>query len=156
MSYAGTGFDTAFYNDGYDLSTALPVSLSQANGKGSFGKFAITITTEWALPAGLVNCAPDTGEFEFPLISSEAVITFKDQSQLFGIATGGYICVDTAGENQGYYHGQVEGDYVGGTGRFESATGTYTSPFEGQNLGDPGVGFRSITGTVEGTVNRSK
>jgi len=153
MGYAGSGFNTAFYNDGYDASTALPVSLSQANGKGSFGKFAITITTEFALPTGPGNCAPDTDELEFPLISSEAVTTFEDQSQLFFVASGGYSCVS---QSTGYYYGQVEGDYVGGTGRFEGATGTITSPFEGQNLGAPNVGFRSITGTAEGTLNRSK
>lgn len=153
MSYAGSGFDTTFYNDGYNEANALPVSLSQGNGKGSFGKFAFATTTEFALPTGPGQCASDTDELEFPLISSEEVTTFADQSQLFSVASGGYSCVSLS---TGYYYGQIEADYVGGTGRFEGATGTYTSPFEGQNFGDPNVGFRSITGTVEGTVNRSK
>jgi hypothetical protein len=56
----------------------------------------------------------------------------------------------------GHYYGQVEGDYIGGTGRFEGSTGTATPRFEGQNLGDPNIGFRSITGTVERTVGGLK
>ena len=151
MSYAGTGFDTTFYNNGYGPSTALPVSLSQGNGKGSLGKFAFTTTTEFALPTGVGQCASDTDELEFPLISSEEVTTFADQSQLFSVASGGYSCVSLS---KGYYYGQVEADYIGGTGRYSGATGTYTSPFEGQNFGDPNVGFRSISGTVEGTLSK--
>ena len=87
-------------------------------------------------------------------VLTRSVITFTDQSQLLAVSSGGYLCLNASG----YYWGQVNGDYVGGTGRYSGATGTLTSSFSGQNLGDPrvGVGFRSITGTVEGTVNRLK
>jgi len=144
MSYAGSGIDTQLDSNG----DGLYVSLSQATGKGTYGKFSIAITAEFGLPGAYGNCMPDT--LDFPLVSSEAVYTFADQSQLFAIQSGGYLCL---AESTGNYYGQVEGNYVGGTGRFSNATGTLTSKFYGQNLG---VGFRSINGTVEGTVNRLK
>ena len=148
MSYAGSGIDTHFDSNG----DGLYVSLSQATGKGTFGKFAIAITAEFGPPGDYGNCAePLPGVLDFPLVSSEAVYTFADQSQLIAIQSGGYLCL---AESTGNYYGQVEGDYVGGTGRFISATGTVTSKFQGQILGNPAVGFRTIKGTVEGTVNR--
>ena len=151
MSYAGSGINTQFDSNG----DGLYVSLSQAAGKGTLGKFTIAITAEFGPPGDYGNChEPLEGIQDFPLVSSESVITLKDQSQLLAVSSGGYLCLNASG----YYWGQVNGDYVGGTGRYSGATGTLTSNFEGQNLGDPavGVGFRSITGTVEGTVSRSK
>ena len=150
MKYAGTGIDTHFDTNQDGM---FYLSLTQATGKGTFGNFTIAITAEFrlSLPTDPDDCAD--GELDLPLFSSEAVYTFSDQSQTFWIASGGYLCLDQV---TGHYYGQVEGDYVGGTDRFKGATGTATSQFEGQILGDPVVGFRSITGTVEGTVYRFK
>jgi hypothetical protein len=146
LKYAGTGMDTAVDTNGDGFN----VSLTQANGQGTFGSFAMAITAEFG-PLGSGDCAP--GELDLPLLSSAHVMTFPDQSQLFGSsgALDGFLCVNLS---TGQYYGQVEGVYVGGTGRFEGATGEFTSLFDGQNLGDPEIGFRSITGTTEGTVNR--
>jgi hypothetical protein len=151
MSYAGSGFDTQFDSNG----DGLYVSLSQTTGKGSLGKSTIEISAEFG-PLGAYDCFPPNtpAVVGFPLVSSEAIYTFADQSQLFAVSSGGYLCLNTDGGN---YWGQVEGEFVGGTGRYGGATGTYTSPFQGQNLGNPDFGgFRSITGTVEGTVFKGK
>jgi hypothetical protein len=148
QTYAGTGMDT---------SPGSNVSLSQANGKGTFGNFAIAITADFN-GGSSGNCAE--GLTEFGLLSSEHVETFTDQSQLFGIASDGYgdgyLCADLTEESSTYgsYYGQVVGIYVGGTGRFENAGGTFTSQFYGQNLG--AIGFRSIAGTTEGMVEWPK
>lgn len=143
LMYAGSGINTAF-NTGSD---DFPVSVSQANGKGTFGKFAIAITAEFG-PDSSGDCA--AGELDLSLVSSEDVLTFSDQSQLLGVSGlgDGFVCVTSTG----WYHGQVEGAYVGGTGRFEGATGTFTSEFDGQYLGSQDVGFRSIAGTAEATL----
>jgi len=77
------------------------------------------------------------------------VLTFPDQSQLFGISQAGWICATETAQ----YYGEVTGAYVGGTGRFQAATGDYVSKFDGQYL-EQNVDFRSIRGTVEGTVGR--
>ena len=144
LTYAGSGINTAVDTN----SDGLPVSLSQANGKGAFGQFAIAITTEFALSSG--ECT-SSDELYLSLLSSEDVLTFSDQSQLFGISGDGdgFICLDPT---TGYYHGQVKGDYVGGTGRFQGATGKFTSEFDGQYLRTD-VGFRSIAGTAVATLD---
>lgn len=133
--YAGTGIDID------------NVGFTQANGQGTFGNFALASTTDFetVLPTG--KC-PD-GYTELSLVYSATSLTFADQSQVFGIAFYGWSCVAP----DGHYYGEFGGD-LGGTGRFEGATGEFTSPFSGVFL-DPSVGFRSITGTVEGTVNRN-
>jgi hypothetical protein len=143
-TYAGTGINTAVDTNG----DGQHVSLTQANGQGTFGNFAIAITTEFTPITSTGRCP--TGYIELSLVYSATVLTFADQSQLFGIAEDGWICLDP---NTGWHYGAVEGNYVGGTGRFEGATGEFTSPFNGVVL-DPSVSFRSITGTAEGTVNR--
>ena len=123
MTYTGTGIDTAIDTN----MDTLKVSLTQANGRGTFGNFAIAITAEFGPPSS-GNCA--SGELDLVLISSAHVLTFNDQIQLFGISSAddGWLCVDPS---TGWYYGQVQGDYVGGTGRFEGATGESTSLFAG-------------------------
>jgi len=144
LRYAGSGWDT--HVDGF-VPDGVNVSLTTGTGKGTFGNFTIAITTEFRLDSS-VSC-PDGFTVKYALVYSTAILTFQDQSQLFGIAPIGQICA-TAG---GQYFGEVSGAYVGGTGRFQRATGDYVSKFDGQFL-QPNVGFRSIQGTVEGTVGR--
>jgi hypothetical protein len=145
IRYAGTGIDTAVDTD----EDTFTVSLDQARAKGTFGNSTIAITAEFT-PTG-EECSAKF-PVELSLVYSAAVITFPDLSQLFGIARegDGRLCLNPL---TGLYDGEVEGTYEGGTGRFESASGTFTSPFNGQFLDVP-VGFRSITGSVEGTVSR--
>lgn len=145
IRYAGTGIDTAVDTD----EDTFTVSVDQARAKGTFGNSTIAITAEFT-PTGN-ECSAEY-PVEFSLVYSAAVITFPDLSQLFGIARegDGRLCLNPL---TGRYNGEVEGTYEGGAGRFESASGRFSSPFNGQFLDIP-VGFRSITGTVEGTVSR--
>jgi hypothetical protein len=147
VSYAGVGYDSPVDPN----SDTLPVTYTDAAAQGSFGASEIAITAEFSPvpPAGL---ACRTGFTALGVRHSSVVLTFKDQSQLFGWSTGGWMCVDRVG---GYYYGQAQGVYIGGAGRFAKATGTWVSDFDGQNLDPPtfgGIGFRSIRGTVDGTV----
>ena len=144
LRYAGSGWDThvdGFYPDGAN------VSLTNGTGKGTFGTFTIAITTEFKLDSA-VSC-PEGFTLKYALVYSAAILTFEDQSQLFGVAPIGRICATEGGQ----YFGEVSGAYVGGTGRFQTATGDFVSKFDGQFL-EPNLDFRSIQGTVEGTVGR--
>jgi hypothetical protein len=144
MKYAGTGINTAVDTN----SDGFHVGLTQANGQGTFGNFALASTTEFTPITSTGRCP--TGNIELSLVYSATVQTFADQSQAFAIANDGWSCLNMS---TGQYFGEIDGDYVGGTGRFEGATGEFTTPFNGVIL-DPAVGFESITGTIEGTVNR--
>jgi len=144
LRYAGSGWDT--HVDGF-VPDGANVSLTTGTAKGTFGNSTITITTEFRLE-NAVTC-PDGFPLKYALVYSAANLTFPDQSQLFGIAQSGWICAT----NEGQYYGEVSGAYVGGTGRFQRATGDFVSKFDGQYL-EPNLSFRSIQGTVEGTVGR--
>lgn len=147
VSYAGVGYDSPVDPNG----DTLPVTYTDAAAQGSFGASEIAITAEFSPvpPAGL-TCR--TGFTALGVRHSSVVLTFKDQSQLFGWSTGGWMCVDQVG---GYYYGQAQGVYIGGAGRFAGVSGTWVSDFDGQNLDKPdlgGIGFRSIRGTVDGKL----
>jgi len=143
LKYAGSGWDT--HVDGV-VADGHNVSLSTGSAQGTFGHSTITITAEFT-PADIA-CPADYPR-EYALVYSATVLTFPDQSQLFGIAQTGWICATS----EGVYFGEVSGAYVGGTGRFQTATGDFVSKFDGAYL-EPTLNFRSIRGTVEGSVAR--
>jgi len=148
MSYAGVGYDSTVDTNG----DTLPVTYTDATAQGSFGAAEGAITAEFSLvaPAG-VSCRAGY-EVLLGLHQSATVLTFKDQSQLFGWSQNGWICIDS---DTGHYYGQVTGAYIGGAGRFAKATGSFVSDFDGYNLDMPtigGIGFRSIRGSVDGKV----
>lgn len=144
IRYAGSGWDT--HVDGF-VPDGSNVSLTTGTAQGTFGNSTITITTEWVIDE-TVNC-PDAYPIKYSLIYSASVLTFPERSQLFGIAQSGWICATSGG----VYYGEVTGAYVGGTGRFENATGDYVSKFDGVYL-EPNLSFRSIRGTAEGRIGR--
>jgi hypothetical protein len=142
IRYAGSGWDT--HVDGF-VPDGSNVSLTTGTAQGTFGNSTITITTEWVTD-DTVTC-PAAYPLKYSLIYSASILTFPEQSQLFGIAQSGWICAT----NEGVYYGEVTGAYVGGTGRFENVTGDYVSKFDGAYL-EPNLSFRSIRGTAEGRV----
>lgn len=125
-------------------------SVVDAQSKGTFGASMSHIVTEWT-PTGF--CAD--GYVQFGLIHSAAVVTFSNGDQLFGAGFGnGWMCLDLDPEGDGYFYGEAYGDLTGGTGRFEGASGSFTSPFTGNNMTliEFGYGFGPIQGSFEGTV----
>ena len=144
IRYAGSGWDT--HVDGF-VADGRNVSLTTGTAQGTFGNSTITITTEWVTDPA-VTC-PAAYPLKYSLIYSASVLTFGERSQLFAIAQSGWICATY----EGVYYGEVTGTYVGGTGRFEGATGDYVSKFDGAYL-EPNVDFRSIRGTAEGTLGK--
>ncbi len=121
-----------------------------AQSKGTFGPSMSHIVTEWT-PVGL--CAD--GYVQFALIHAAVVVTFSNGDQLFGAGPGnGWMCLDLDPAGAGYFYGEAYGDFSGGTGRFEGASGSFSSPFTGNNttLTSFGYGFGPIQGSFEGTL----
>lgn len=142
--YAGVGWVTQV--DGF-VPDGLNVDLTTGHAQGTFGNADITITTEF-VPHDAIPC-PEGFTRKYALVYSATVLTMQDQSQLFGTSQEGWICATDAG----LYFGEVKGAYVGGTGRYESATGDWVTKFDGAYL-EPNLAFRSIRGTVTGSVGR--
>jgi hypothetical protein len=91
------------------------------------------------------------------LVHASVVVTFSNNDQLFGAGasetgeTSGSMCLNIS---NGHFVGVADGGFTGGTGRFEGASGTFTSPFSGYNLTAFSLGYGSgpIQGTFEGTI----
>ena len=145
LRYAGVGYDTKI--DGL-IPDDQTVTLTTGTAAGTLGAAEIAITAEFRMLQDAADC-PAGFPVKYALVYSATVLTFKDQSQLFGFSTLGWLCANAGGG----YVGEVQGIYEGGAGRFASATGDFVSKFNGAYL-DPSIGFRSIRGTVEGTVGR--
>lgn len=145
--YTGSGFDTA--TDTYPVGEpdGFPVSVTTAVGKGS-GVALVAITAEFAPDLlGSVTC-PEGYTLPFVLVYSSNVATFSDRSQTTGFANDGWLCMT---DDRISWVGHVEGFVTGGTGRFEGATGTFKSTFDGMNI-DPFFGFRTIRGETHTTL----
>jgi len=144
----------------------IPVNLSggptgatmlDAQSHGSFGASMSHIVTEWVPDPGS-SCEGDYADYDYYiLLHGSVVLTFSNNDQLFGAGaswTGdllGWMCLNP---DNGHFVGVAEGGFTGGTGRFEGASGTFTSPFSGYNLTAFVFGYGSgpIQGTIEGTV----
>jgi hypothetical protein len=125
-------------------------SIVDAQSHGTFGASMSHIVTEWT-PIGF--CDIDDTVIKFELVHAAVVVTFANGDQLFGAGSGGgEMCLDPA---SGYFDGVANGGFSGGTGRFEDASGTFSSPFSGHNITafTLGYGFGPIQGTMEGILN---
>jgi hypothetical protein len=150
IRYAGTGFDTA-YDNGED---GLPIDISLADAKGSFGASKMEVAAEFMPPLEDVDCAPGY-DVALGISFVSSVITFEKMDQLIGFSWhNGWMCVNPT---TGHHYGHGEGNFINGTGRFAGATGTWVADYEGFNL-EPGflisnpVGWRTFTGVMTGDV----
>jgi hypothetical protein len=161
ITYTGTLLDTNF-NVAPDLESPFPLPLyaDVVNGQshGTFGPSMTTILTEFRPyvmgdPTPPADCV-GTVYLYLIVAYSKGVVTFANGDQLVVTAEdgGGYVCLNLA---TGYYTGEANGDFDGGTGRFENASGSWESPFSGRNLtvGELGFGFGPIQGTVDGMLD---
>lgn len=144
IGYAGTLFPIPV---DYDQDGSL-ASVLDGQAHGTFGASMSHIATEWQLVG-----ACDGGYGMFTLSQAAVVVTFSNDDQLFGAgAAEGWMCMHPG---TGHFYGEAAGHFTGGTGRFEGASGTFTSPFEGKNLtyADFGYGFGPIEGTLTGSLS---
>ena len=152
VRYAGYGHDTSVEM----VEDGMPVNLTEARGKGTFGNSMVTITVEFVEDEGMIGNCPDGYDLPFAFLDVPDlpehmwafVITGANHDQVYGFFDTGWLCMTA---DKRHWVGEGHGVFYGGTGRYESATGTWQSHFSGTNL-DPSIGFRSITGDVVGTL----
>lgn len=150
IEYTGTGHDLA----PPILGDPLPDNIVLADAKGSFGAKSSVIIVKFGDPPAIDDPCEDGYTF-LGVVYARAVTSFNDGSQLFAAVIPGdqsHMCLNM---DTGHYDGSVFGIFIGGNGRFKNASGTFVSPFDGQNLTSALVGefpFRSIKGSFDGTV----
>ena len=143
VSYAGSGFDLVDPDeDGY------AINIFMTESKGTFGKSSMTVLSEFAPDTDSSVSCPAGFDLPFDLVRCVTTLTTANVDQLWGWYTGGYLCM-TADHLQ--WVGQAGGVWIGGTGRFQQATGEWTTNYAGANF-DLESGYRTITGTMEGSV----
>jgi len=157
IEYAGVTYDSV------DLTTLSDsVLVSDASATGTFGPMDVKVLSKFIpfvpIPDPDVSCAlPD--KIPLGLNYARSVTTFKDHSQLFVYYDSGWICVTPGAPGEASYRGWVEGHIIGGTGRFEGATGYVETEFGGFDVsgqfvaGGPAFpAFGSWSGVLTGTV----
>lgn len=150
IEYTGTGHDLLHPMFG----DPLPDNIVLADAKGSFGAKSTAIIVKFGDPPAIEDPC-EAGYTLLGIVYARAVTSFKDGSQLFASIIPGndsYMCLNF---DTGHFDGSVIGVFIGGNGRFEGATGTFVSPFDGYNLTSESAGeypFRSIKGSFDGTV----
>lgn len=146
FDYAGHGWDTETTMPGDH-----PVTLTLANGKGTFGQTSVAITVAFEVDIDVLGNCPNASHIPYAVIDHDwaVILTAPDHSQLVGQFHSGWLCLDPV---TGYYVGETSGDYVMGTGRFVGAGGSWVSTFDGYHP-DLSIGFRTITGSITGNVD---
>jgi hypothetical protein len=114
-------------------------------GKGTLGRSSARLEGV-AGPPGAPSARCQGFDFEIVGVAGTSVSTFEDLSQLYSVSTSTYTC----GNLDGARMVVAEGTIVGGTGRFEGASGTTTLVLEGVALTP--LGLNGFTGTVTGTL----
>ena len=138
-SFSGTEHPTKIDSNG-DLTYA---SAGVFEVQGVHGKAVTHTLTEftefswWGAPGCDVRAQ---------LVSQDFVEILKDGSMIFFTATDGYACVDLS---TGETNGEASGIVIGGTGKFEGATGHWEMTFKPNALPS---GLNAITGSITGTI----
>ena len=127
------------------VDTTTNTTDSSAEGKGTFGKFTARSTSSFG-EAGAPSENCEGFDFETRSDSLSIVLTYADLSQLHVVGVSGYTC----GSLDGTRATAAEAEIVGGSGRFEGATGTVTIEAEGVTVG---TGMEAYSGTFTGSVS---
>jgi len=133
-----------------------PMILSEADMKGSLGPATLSVISRFDASDWVEDChgtgAPGV---PFDMAYAFSVSTYKEHSQLYVRFDTGWICGMPGTSGAAFYRGHVEGTIVGGTGRFEGASGTVQSDFFGNDLSGPlviGEELRPSYGSFYGTM----
>lgn len=117
-----------------------------SEGKGAPGKLSYR-NRQQAGAYGPASAQCEGFDFEAPLLEGEAVATAADLSQLYAVLSSGYNCASLAGPTKTV----AEYTVVGGSGRFEGASGTVSTVADGVAL-SPAPGTSAFSATVQGEV----
>lgn len=143
--------------DGMPIGPPSHFGLVRAKVRGNLGRADLTAVTKNGLPNTLPLGTCREGFTKIAdIVRNNLVLTFRDLSLLYGDAQG-YVCkVLPYGEQ----YAVVEGEWLGGTGRFRNASGEFSINIEEfvplDQFTDSIVHTQVIaeSGTITGTLRR--
>jgi len=127
------------------------LGLIRARVVGNLGSADLTAVTkaENLIPGPDDRC-PDDFIKVADITDNSLVFTFSDLSLLYGDGQG-VVCINFANGEQ---YAAVEGVWLGGTARFQNATGEFSIRFDEFALVSPNTQVVAESGTITGTLNR--
>jgi len=135
--FTGVGYSTSIDTN----DDGLFASAFTFQSKGSPGKATTQSVGEFKPMLPGAGC-----DLQSELVQQSFVSTFNDGSMLFHVTTAAQTCITFLPFS---FTGHLEGTITGGTGRFEGATGTWTTEFEAWAVGET---VSAAIGTTKGTI----
>jgi hypothetical protein len=132
----------------------------RAKAKGNLGRADLTAAAKGINleePEWDARC-PDYGFFlkVVDITDNSLVFTFSDLSLLYGNGQG-VVCINLAeGEQFLEQYIAVEGEWLGGTGRFRNAKGEFSIQFDDYVPVNPNTQIVAETGKITGTLSRDR
>lgn len=126
-----------------------PASFVVADGDGTFGRASVQGMSE-PVRVPIERCPADT-EMEFHMVAGTMVRTLHETlEQIFVETVYGHACISKTGS----VTSENEGRVIGGTGRFDGATGMLTTRTLPQTVSFPAWRgeFNNIMNVTEGTI----
>lgn len=127
------------------------LGLVRAKAKGNLGPADLTAVakTQNLIPAPDPAC-PDGFVKVAQITDNNLVLTFSDLSLLYGDGQG-FVCVNFG---TGEQYAAVDGEWLGGTGRFRNAEGDFSIRFDDFATVSPNTQVVAETGTITGALSR--
>jgi hypothetical protein len=127
------------------------LGLIRARAVGNLGSADLTAVTKTVnVNPGPDDRCPDGFIKVVEITDNSLVFTFSDLSLLYGDGQG-VVCIDFA---SGAQYIAVEGVWLGGTARFQNATGEFSINFDEFALVSPVTQVVAESGTITGTLSR--
>ena len=148
--FSGWGVATEIDNNG----DGMKADSTTAQSRGTFGRAITNGQSELApVPSGTCDGNPAIVQYDY--VSSSTINVFQNGDLIISLLDHGTLCADFTNPLIPTFTGEIHLVIVGGTGRFEGATGWLTSISEWVAVnGEPGVRFThtAFWGTMEGEI----
>lgn len=136
---------------GIPTGTTEPRSIALTKGVGSLGRVDIMAVTRGGLPVSTETCPAGLVKIA-DITDNNLVLTFADLSLLYGDGTG-VVCLDPLNPTAPPI-AEINGTWLGGTGRFEGAGGEWSIRFGDFVQISPTTQFNAENGVITGFLTR--
>jgi len=129
------------------------VGLIRTKAKGNLGRADLTAAAKSTpvVPGPDERC-PDFFMKVTDIDDNSLVLTFMNLSLLYGDGDG-VVCINFANGEQFV---AIDGNWLGGTGRFRNATGKFSIRFDEFVVVNPATQLVAESGTITGTLSRGQ
>jgi hypothetical protein len=147
--------DGNFADGGFGQCSGTTIVKGTNAGKGAFQSFGVS---EVSLTDPIETCTlPDgTSGITFDCIEPDGGVSLDSAGEaLFGAGSSGTECIELTSGPPYEFASQETGDFIGGTGKWANASGSFTNNVTGFLVNGPGVTNSSAYGGISYFVTKS-